>query len=99
MVFGGIGMISIIDLHLDVALLSETHLKPHGRLFIPNYHFYLTDSFPGRKGGIAIAVIQGIPHCHVQLPPLVSIESTGFYSQQSTCHHAMPGMMQTSLNS
>jgi hypothetical protein len=26
------------DLHIDVALLSETHLKPHERFFIPNYH-------------------------------------------------------------
>jgi hypothetical protein len=25
------------DLHVDVALLSETHLKPRERLFIPNY--------------------------------------------------------------
>jgi hypothetical protein len=23
------------DLHIDVTLLSETHLKPHERLFIP----------------------------------------------------------------
>jgi hypothetical protein len=25
------------DLHIDVALLSETHLKPHERFFIPNH--------------------------------------------------------------
>jgi hypothetical protein len=25
------------DLHIDVALLSEIHLKPHERFFIPNY--------------------------------------------------------------
>jgi hypothetical protein len=43
-------------LHIDVALLSETHLKPHERFFIPNYHFYRTDRFPGRKGGTAVAV-------------------------------------------
>jgi hypothetical protein len=30
------------DLHIDVALLSETHLKPHQRFFIPNYNFYPT---------------------------------------------------------
>jgi hypothetical protein len=28
------------DLHIDVTLLSETHQKPHGRLFIPNYYFF-----------------------------------------------------------
>jgi hypothetical protein len=27
------------DLHVDVALFSETHLKPHRRFFIQNYHF------------------------------------------------------------
>jgi hypothetical protein len=56
------------DLHIDVALFSETHLKPHEKFFIPNYHFYRTDHYPGRKG---------IPHNHVDLPPLVSVEATG----------------------
>jgi hypothetical protein len=32
------------DLSTDVALLSETHIKPHERLFIPNYYFYQTAS-------------------------------------------------------
>jgi hypothetical protein len=44
------------DLHTDLVLLSETHLKPHERFLIPNYHFYRTDCFPGRRG---------IPHTHV----------------------------------
>jgi hypothetical protein len=26
------------DIHIDVALFSEIHLKPHERFFIPNYH-------------------------------------------------------------
>jgi exonuclease III len=46
------------DLHIDVVVLSETHLKPHERFFIPDYHFYWTRRFPGRKG---------IPHNHVGL--------------------------------
>jgi hypothetical protein len=29
---------------MDVALLSETHLKLHERFYIPNYYFYRTDS-------------------------------------------------------
>jgi hypothetical protein len=37
------------ELLIDVALLSEKHLKPHGWFFIPNYHFYQTDRFPGKK--------------------------------------------------
>jgi hypothetical protein len=68
-----------LHIHIDVALLSETHLKPHERFFITNYHFYWTDRFPGRKGGTAVTVRKGIPHNHVRvyLPPFVSIEVTG----------------------
>jgi hypothetical protein len=46
-------------------------------IFIPNYHFYRIDRYPGRKGGIAVAVRTGIPHNRVDLPPLVSVEATG----------------------
>jgi hypothetical protein len=46
------------DLHIDVALVSETHLKPLESFFIPNYHFYRTVRFPGRKD---------IPHNHIDL--------------------------------
>jgi hypothetical protein len=27
------------DLYIDVALPSETHLKPHKMLYVHNYHF------------------------------------------------------------
>jgi hypothetical protein len=37
------------DSHIDVALLSETHLKPHERFFTPNYRFYRADRFSRRK--------------------------------------------------
>jgi hypothetical protein len=60
-----------------VAVLSETYLKSHERFIIPNYHFYWTGHFPGRKGGTALAVRRGIPHDHVDLPMLVSVEATG----------------------
>jgi exonuclease III len=62
---------------IDVALLSETHLKTHERFTIKNYHFYKNDRHPGLKGGTAIAVKKGVPHRHVDLPPLLSIEATG----------------------
>jgi hypothetical protein len=65
------------DLHEDVALISETYLKPLERFFIPNFHFYRTDRHPGRKGGTPNAVRKGIPHNHVDLPPLISVEATG----------------------
>jgi hypothetical protein len=60
-----------------VALFSKTHLKPHERFFILNFHFYRTDRHPGIKGGRAVAVRKGIPHSHVDLPSLFSIEATG----------------------
>jgi hypothetical protein len=55
---------------IDVALFSDTHLKPHERFYIPNYQVYRTDCFPGIKGGTAVAIKKGIPHSHVDLPPL-----------------------------
>jgi hypothetical protein len=67
------------DLHVDVALFSETHLKPHERYFISNYHFHRTDRHAGRKGGTAFAVRRGVPHSYVHLPHLVSVEATGVY--------------------
>jgi hypothetical protein len=47
------------DLHVDVALFSETHLKFHEVL--QNFHFYRTDRHPSRKGGTAVAVRRDIP--------------------------------------
>jgi hypothetical protein len=60
-----------------VALFSETHLKPHQRIFIPNFHFYCNNRYPGRKGRTAVTVKKGIPHNHVDLPLLVSVVATG----------------------
>jgi hypothetical protein len=60
-----------------VALFSETHLQPHERFLIPNYRFYRADRGLDRKGGTAVAVKKGIPHNHVDLRPLVSVEATG----------------------
>jgi hypothetical protein len=62
------------DLYVDVAVFSETHLKPHERFLISNYHFYRTDRYPGRKGETAFVIRKGIPHNHVDLAPLVSVE-------------------------
>jgi hypothetical protein len=65
------------DLRIDVAVFSETHLKPQERFYIRNYHFYRNDRHPGRKGGTAVAVRRGIPHMPADLPPLLSVEATG----------------------
>jgi hypothetical protein len=64
-------------LHIDVALLSQTHLETHEKFHISNYHLYRTDHFPGRKGGTAFTIRKGIPHNHVDLTLLVSVEATG----------------------
>jgi exonuclease III len=60
------------DLCIDVALFSETCLKPQERFFIPNYHVYQMDRNADRKGGTAVAVRKGIPHNHVDLPRQVT---------------------------
>jgi hypothetical protein len=48
-------------LHVDVALLSETHLKPHERFFILNYHIYWTDCFLSRKGELPLQLEKAFP--------------------------------------
>jgi hypothetical protein len=65
------------DLHIDVPLFSETHLKPHERFHISNYNFSRIDRQSGMKGGTAVAVRKSISHFHVDLPPLISTEATG----------------------
>jgi hypothetical protein len=57
------------DLHIDVALFSETHLKPYDRLHNQNYYFYRICRWSQKRH----------PHMHVDLPPLVSVEATGVY--------------------
>jgi len=38
------------DRCIDLAFLSETHLKPHETFFIYDYHVYRTDRVPNLKG-------------------------------------------------
>jgi hypothetical protein len=42
------------DLHIDVALQSETRFKPHERFFIPNCRFYGTGHFSGKKAELPL---------------------------------------------
>jgi hypothetical protein len=56
------------DLKIDVALFTDTHLKPHMRYYIPNYHIYRNDRQDGYKGGTAVAVKKGIPHTYLCWP-------------------------------
>jgi hypothetical protein len=65
------------DLKLDVALFTETYLKPHMGFYIPNYHISRNDRLDGNKGGTAVAVKKGISHTYVDFPTFLSIEATG----------------------
>jgi hypothetical protein len=44
------------DLKIDLALFSDTHLKPHMRFYIPDYDIYRTDRGDEHKGGTAVGV-------------------------------------------
>jgi hypothetical protein len=65
------------DLKRDLALFSETHLKPHMRFCIPNYHIDRNDRLDRNKGGTDVTVEKRIPHTYVDLHPLLSLEATG----------------------
>jgi hypothetical protein len=52
-------------------------MKLHERFCISNYQLYRTGHFSGVKDGISISVRNSIPHNHVDLSPLVSVEATG----------------------
>jgi hypothetical protein len=54
---------------IDVALLMETHLKPHERFCLRNYHIYRTHQHPRFEGRTAVAVRKGVPHTHEDVPP------------------------------
>jgi hypothetical protein len=69
-------MSSVNSCKTYIQTFPETHLKRHEKFYIPNYHFYRIDRHPGRKGGTAVAVTKGIPHKHIDLPPLISVEAT-----------------------
>jgi hypothetical protein len=48
-------------LHIHVALFSQTHLKPHERYLIPNFHFYRTERFPGEKEEVPLLLEKAVP--------------------------------------
>jgi hypothetical protein len=74
------------DERMEVALLSHIHThKTLCDVQYSSYHFYLTGRLPGRKGGTAFPVQQDIPHSHVDLPSLVSVEATGIFIQIGNC--------------
>jgi hypothetical protein len=77
-----VGWVALVRMSHDQAASKYRLLLLHGGsclfalLEVPT-HFYPSDRFPGRKGVTGFAVRKGIPHNHVDLPPLVSVEATG----------------------
>ena len=61
---------------VDVALLSETHLKPNLRANIPNYNCYRNDRMDGRGGGTAIYIKRTLDHYPINNPNCLGLEST-----------------------
>lgn len=67
---------------IDIAVISETKLKPHLKFSTPNYYIYRKDR-PTRGGGVAILVKKNIPH--LPLPSInISIENISIKLMDST---------------
>lgn len=62
---------------IDVMLINETHLKPHQRLNIANYHTHRNDRDIKKGGGTAILTKKGIKHYKLPIPEMTNLEATG----------------------
>ncbi|GFV40267.1 RNA-directed DNA polymerase from mobile element jockey [Trichonephila clavipes] len=62
----------------DLALIQETHLRPHHNINIPNYNFYRNDRIGDgiARGGTLILVRKNISHYNIPTPTLNHIEAT-----------------------
>ncbi|GJQ88591.1 hypothetical protein Trydic_g19313, partial [Trypoxylus dichotomus] len=60
---------------IDVALLSETLLKPSHKFSIPNYAIYRTDRTTGPGGGTAVLVKHNVKH-HQVATRTIEMETT-----------------------
>jgi hypothetical protein len=49
------------DLRVDVALFSETHLKPHEGFYFRNYHFYRTGATRAEKAKLPLQLEKAFP--------------------------------------
>lgn len=66
----------LLEQHIDILLLNESHLQPNQRWKIHNYIIIRTDR-PGLKGGTAIIYKDYLSVEQLTLPALQSIEATG----------------------
>ncbi|GFU03863.1 probable RNA-directed DNA polymerase from transposon X-element [Trichonephila clavipes] len=62
----------------DLALIQETHLRPHHNINIPNYNCYRNDRIGDgiARGGTLILVKKNISHHNIPTPTLNHIEAT-----------------------
>lgn len=65
-------------LKIDLALISETHLKPYVGFYIPNSLIFMGLVVKtGLKGRTASAAVKGIAHTWVDFSLVLSVQATG----------------------
>jgi hypothetical protein len=62
---------------IDMALFSDTYLKPHERFPLQNYHFYRANRFRVEKIELPKQLENEFHTSFQYLPPLVSVQATG----------------------
>lgn len=50
---------------IDIAVFTETWLKPEMKLYIPNFTIHRQDRLDGERGGVAIAVSKQIKYYYI----------------------------------
>lgn len=64
---------------IDLACITETHLKPKVKFNIRNYTIYRSDRLQRQGGGTAIFIKTTIPHRAANLPNFHVLEATGLF--------------------
>ncbi|KAK9720044.1 Endonuclease-reverse transcriptase [Popillia japonica] len=67
----------LVEQNLDVALISETWLRPVDSLRFPNYCTYRADRLTGRNGGVAVLVKKNLHHRPLYVSGLHFVEAVG----------------------
>lgn len=66
----------ILNHNVDIACVTETHLKPSGKIRIPGYQIYRCDrDSTDASGGAALIIKRKIKHHSLPLPALVAHEA------------------------
>lgn len=70
--------------HVDVLLVSETHLSPARAFTLPGFAISRTDRADRRGGGVLVAVRRGLPHYFLPSPATTLLELAGVVLVTST---------------